>query len=156
VIFYVFSRPRCDSWPHHERSFSGERSFMMRPTTNKYGRQTSVDTDVCLPHLLLILSMTILSLMLCYSSMSSTLGSTLSTAASVEPCIISISSQTPFFLNICPLYARFLSLTDASKLFVTPAVSSSHTLVLSDIIKVILLGSILIFGFSFTFMVCYK
>ena len=44
--------------------------------------------------------------------------------------LISFSRQTPFILNMWPWYASFLSLIDASKLLATPAVSSTHSLVL--------------------------
>ena len=46
----AFSRPRYEGWPHHEQSFS---------------------IDVCLPHSLFVLSVTIQSAMLCCLSMSS-------------------------------------------------------------------------------------
>jgi len=46
----AFSRPRYEGWPHHEQSFS---------------------TDVCLPHSLLVLSVTTQSTILCCLSVSS-------------------------------------------------------------------------------------
>jgi len=50
VCLPAFSRPRYEGWPHHEQSFS---------------------IDVCLPHSLLVLSVTTQSTILCCPSMPS-------------------------------------------------------------------------------------
>ena len=108
VSCLVFSRPHCEGWPHHERSFL---HWCLSSTF-----VTSRANDMCL---------------WCYVIYPRRLGSTSSRPiVSLFLNLISLSRQTPFILNMWPWYASFLSLIDASKLLATPAVSSTHSLVL--------------------------